>query len=258
MKPAHAAIPDAVPRRASAARGFSLLEVAVVLLLVLAMAAIALPVATSWFSDAADERTLEAITLAIRDEQLEAMVARTPRAVWIAPRSGPSSPDAGPADMSSSTSPSSTTATTFAAWSLGGQALMVAPPSEVDSSSTAPSGGSGRRATLDLPRGWTLKLDRPWSGVPSGGASSPEGGESNIAAPSESGDDDSARVVVYWPGGQVDVLGVLLVHNAEGDAWEVAIDPWTGVPSWRARASIVDSVPATDDMSAPPITDAAP
>jgi type II secretory pathway pseudopilin PulG len=244
MKPAHALIPHAAPRRAFAARGFSLLEVAVVLLLVLAMAAITLPVATSWFSDAADERTLEAITLAIRDEQLEAMVSRTPRAVWIAPRS----------DTSAREAASSAAATTSAAWSLGGETLAATPAAAGDAASTASSGGAGRRATLDLPRGWTLKVDRPAPRP----ASDIEGGESNAAVTSESDGDGSARVVVYWPGGQVDVLGMLLVLNADGDAWEVAIDPWTGVPAWRVRSSIVDDAPVADATPAPPTTDASP
>jgi type II secretory pathway pseudopilin PulG len=254
MKPAHALIPHAAPRRAFAARGFSLLEVAVVLLLVLAMAAITLPVATSWFSDAADERTLEAITLAIRDEQLEAMVSRTPRAVWIAPRSGPSSLASGSADTSAREAASSAAATTSAAWSLGGETLAATPAAAGDAASTASSGGAGRRATLDLPRGWTLKVDRP----PPRPASDIEGGESNAAVTSESDGDGSARVVVYWPGGQVDVLGMLLVLNADGDAWEVAIDPWTGVPAWRVRSSIVDDAPVADATPAPPTTDASP
>lgn len=253
MKPAHAAIPHAVPRRATAARGFSLLEVAVVLVLVLAMAAIALPVATSWFSDAADERTLEAVTLAIRDEQLEAMMSRTPRAVWISPRSVPSSLDAMPADAAARQAPAS------AAWSLGGEALTP-PPSSVGDSPAASSpsssaaGPGGRRTTLELPRGWTLMLERPAPAATSAG----DGADSTASVPFESTGEEPTRVVVYWPGGQVDVVGTLLVQNADGDAWEVEIDPWTGVPSWRVRSSSVDEGPVADDAPVAPTMDASP
>ena len=97
-------------------------------------------------------------------------------------------------------------------------------------------------------------LERPTPAATSGG----DGVDSTATVPFESAGEESTRVAVYWPGGQVDVVGTLLVRNADGDAWEVGIDPWTGVPSWRVRSSIVDEGPVTDDTPVAPTMDASP
>ncbi len=236
-----------------------MLEVAVVILLVLAMAAITLPVAASWFSDAADERMLDSIVLAIRDEQREAMLTRTPRALWI---DADADADAGAGagagagvdpSPSESASPPRGRSDAAARWSLGGETLGSRGPAE-GASSAGEVAIRPRRAAIDLPRGWSLAID---SAAPPSSAETPvEAAALDVAAGSR--DDDQSRFAVFWPGGQVDVLGILQVRNGRGAMWSVEIDPWTGVPAWRVRTSQADRATAVGRPSSPSPTEAWP
>lgn len=248
MKPAHAAIRHAARRRPAGARGFSLLEVVVVILLVLAMAALALPMTASWFSDAADEQTLDSIILAIRDQQREAMLARTPRAVWI----GQGGVDAGEmATRVASSSRSELSTGASSRWALGGEPLMATTQADAPTNEMSTEGPS-RRAAFELPKGWSFAIETVSSGAIAAAERppvEPSGGD---------GTDGLARLVIFWPGGQVDVLGTLLVQSDDGHAWSVAIDPWTGVPAWRIRAATADQARIGGQSPSPSLPEASP
>ncbi|MEI7658073.1 MAG: prepilin-type N-terminal cleavage/methylation domain-containing protein [Phycisphaerae bacterium] len=247
MKPAHAAIPLAASRRAAAA-GFSLVEVLVVLLLLLALAAIAMPVAATWFSDASAEQTLDSVTLAIRDEQLEAMVTRTPRAVWIGPREAAVAADA----MSTSATnrpPGS------GRWCVGGERL--APPSPESVADPSPA-RPARRESVVLPRGWTLAVEAASSAdvaaAPGATTEEPSVPAASPASPASA----SSRLAVFWPGGQVDVLGRLLVSDSGGREWSIDLDPWTGVPAWHVRSIALEDSTVRDRSERTSVKDGSP
>jgi prepilin-type N-terminal cleavage/methylation domain-containing protein len=226
---------------------FTLLETLIVLVLLLSLAAIAIPAAADWFASRSDEQVRENIASLVRDQQLECIATRTPRVVWVGVIAS---------QTSRSLNREGDSALRSARWSLGAKVLASDSPRDAAGASETP-----RRALLELPSGWSVDLTNTRS--PTSVEAMPDASESstspNPVTPAESVEPapDNADVIILWPHGQIDQPRPLVVVDASGVSWKLSLNPWTGAASWseeRAAASSSETSvrPASSNPSQEP------
>lgn len=234
MPPWHASNPvdDRLRRsfRRHARAAFTLLETLIVLVLLLALAAIAIPAAAEWFSTRSDDQIRETVASIIRDQQLESMATRTPRVVWVAPVLSKRSSSGG------SSKPSEA-----GRWGIGAEKIAAA--------ETLGLADKPLRPLFELPAGWSVDLAPQDASTPSDGAAS-EQPEAPMPAESST---DRTDCILFWPHGQIDLPNPLVLVDPAGVAWRLSLNPWTGASSWSGTppaSSTADSArPAMKDES---------
>jgi len=219
---------------------FTLLETLIVLVLLLALAAIAIPAAADWFASRSDEQVRENIASLVRDQQLESVATRTPRVVWVAMIA---------TEPSRAPSREGDAASRGARWSMGAKVLASESPRDAAGASEKP-----RRALLELPGGWSFDLAP--ERAPASVEATPDASESPTPPmPVESAEppSENAEVIILWPHGQIDQPRPLVVVDAAGVSWKLSLNPWTGAASWsEERPAAASSEAAARPASSNP------
>lgn len=238
------------------ARGFTLLEILIVLILLLAMAALVVPAASAWLGNVQGDQVRDQVTQLIKDQLIESMRSRRPRAVWIAskPLGGPSRgsdaqshamlDESGASDSRAWDSRMPSPPAPTVRWVLGARPLATMS----DRNGSSDAAGDDRtvsQATVELPRGWLLsawmasQTDEDAQVAAEDGASEEAAGATDVPGRSGAGTDgaldagEPAQAMILWPSGQIDVLIPLELSEPDGRRWRLEINPWTLAVAWK-------------------------
>jgi prepilin-type N-terminal cleavage/methylation domain-containing protein len=261
------------------ARGFTLLEILIVLLLLLALAGLVIPAASAWLGNVQGDQVRQQVVELIKDQLIESMRSRQPRVLWVASR-----PLAGAAPVQALSDPLGETAASDPAesgrnapppaptvrWVLGAR-LLPGSSDPTGSAGTVIDEGKQPPSLVDLPRGWLLSVatastlnDEEDASESEGTAAADDGsqtGSGSSATPAtqtestlDSG--EPAQAMILWPSGQIDVLIDLELTEPDGRRWKLDVNPWTLSVSWVLSFNPADDAASGKTPASPKSRDA--
>ncbi|MCX5688594.1 MAG: prepilin-type N-terminal cleavage/methylation domain-containing protein [Planctomycetota bacterium] len=262
------------------ARGFTLLEILIVLLLLLALAGLVIPAAAAWLGNVHSDQTRQQVVELIKDQLVESMRSRQPRVLWVASKplngaAAASAPLINEPTGDAATSPASDASgaslppAPLVRWVIGCRPLSGAPDRSGPGSASADE-GKPPQGLVDLPRGWQLAAAVQSEAASEGanaveveGQATAEGNaKANQAAsastpsaaspetPFDSG--EPVQAMILWPSGQIDVLIPMELTEPDGRRWKLEINPWTLSVQWVLLFNPADQAAAAKKPSEDP------